>query len=110
MSDKKKDTVEMESITEHTYNGSAYKPGDRFHVEGDGGGWSAEMFADSLTAIGHAVRATSKPAKSDGDKKKPTAKEETKPASEPKADTSVKAISREEFQPKQQQTVQTVKK
>lgn len=56
MSDTPKDSIEMESIIEHTYNGQTHQPGDTFHVSGDGGGWSAEMMADSLTAIGHAAR------------------------------------------------------
>jgi hypothetical protein len=65
MSEPKKDSVEMESITEHTYNGGSYKPGDTFSVEGDGGAWSAEMMADSLTAIGHATRVSKKSKKKD---------------------------------------------
>lgn len=107
MSEQKKDSVEMESIKEHTFNGSSYKPGDTFAVTGDGGGWSAEMMADSLTAIGHAVRATKGKAKK-ADEPKDEPKKSTHV--EPMGTTDLKAAAESKHIEHRKQDVKTVKK
>jgi hypothetical protein len=106
MSAPKKDSVEMESIIEHTYNGGSYKPGDTFSVEGDGGAWSAEMMADSLTAIGHAVRTTKKVKKSDMPSEEP---KKSAPV-EPMGTSDLKAAAESKHIEHRKQDVKTVKK
>lgn len=108
MSEHKKDSIEMESVAEHTYDGEAHKPGDTFQVHGDGGGWSAEMMADSLTAIGHAVRATKKAKAKDADKPKDEPKKSTHV--EPMGTADLKAVAESKTVEHRKQNVPTVKK
>lgn len=107
MSESKKDSVEMQSLTEHTYNGGSYQPGDTFAVEGDGGAWSAEMMADSLTALGHATRVSKKSNKKD-DEVKDAPKKSTHV--EPMGTSDLKAAAESKHVEHRKQDVKTVKK